>query len=524
MYISKKGSTLIELLMTVVILAILWTIAVFSLQGYHQKARDSVRISELANIQKSLELYLANQGQYPEPTNPQDITYLWLEVWKQWVIWESVVTQLLDLSDKPVDPLTGTEYTYSRLNTKDEFQLATILEKWPIVSIINQGYAWDQLATAYVSGTYNGLFAKVYSWSTTYVLSVPTIINWDMSLTDIIEIKDAQKFVFSWYGNLPWNYSDTVFKVDGGFDYNPIDIIIYEWDINNLWKESDWVSDFVQNLQLAYSGSELGKIWKYNTLVSLDVSDTTSTNRVICGVINKYLGKCSDEVVNIVIAQGNGWDWRLVDSNCDQPDVTIWTQTWAGCNSTIWAWDEYSIDENCYDYQWWATTGCNNLSNEKENIYNWIYWVDNIWWKLYTWDSLDTDNDNDIDIDDTNLVCWEWYHVPSDNEWAILENVLAGTTCRTWDGWQCNWLGWQGHDLKTPSNNIVNALNIPLVGYESSGTFYDRGRYTSLWSNTTFGSYAYYRSLNWINPTVLRYSGSQSIKFSVRCIKSVIQI
>jgi len=39
------------------------------------------------------------------------------------------VTQLLDLSDKPVDPLTGTEYTYSRLNTKDEFQLATILEK-----------------------------------------------------------------------------------------------------------------------------------------------------------------------------------------------------------------------------------------------------------------------------------------------------------------------------------------------------------------------------------------------------------
>jgi len=32
------------------------------------------------------------------------------------------------MSKKPVDPLTGTEYTYSRLNTEKEFEIGTILE------------------------------------------------------------------------------------------------------------------------------------------------------------------------------------------------------------------------------------------------------------------------------------------------------------------------------------------------------------------------------------------------------------
>ncbi|MDP2090240.1 MAG: type II secretion system protein, partial [Candidatus Gracilibacteria bacterium] len=42
---NKKAFTLVELIVTIIILAILGTIVFISLQGYSQTARDSVRIS-----------------------------------------------------------------------------------------------------------------------------------------------------------------------------------------------------------------------------------------------------------------------------------------------------------------------------------------------------------------------------------------------------------------------------------------------------------------------------------------------
>ena len=58
MHLHKKGFTLVELIVVITILAILWTIAFISLQWYAKDARDSVRIQDVANIKKSLELLL----------------------------------------------------------------------------------------------------------------------------------------------------------------------------------------------------------------------------------------------------------------------------------------------------------------------------------------------------------------------------------------------------------------------------------------------------------------------------------
>lgn len=115
--------------------------------------------------------------------------------------------------------------------------------------------------------------------------------------------------------------------------------------------------------------------------------------------------------------------------------------------------------------------------------------------------------------------------MPSDIEWETLETTLNGSNCRNAiSGWLCNGLGWQSHNTKTSSDNMANALKIPLAGLRLSDgyTFFDRGRYASFWSSTAFivPSSAYNRYLLYNFPTVYRNNMSKSFGFSVRCLKN----
>jgi type II secretory pathway pseudopilin PulG len=180
-------------------------------------------------------------------------------------------------------------------------------------------------------------------------------------------------------------------------------------------------------------------------------------------------------------------DWRSVDSNCDIADITIWSQTWAWCNSTIWIWKEWSWT-HCWNYQGSLTTCTKVLSTDKEIEFNSTYWINNIWWKFYTHTNA------------KNTACKDWYHLPSDVEWTILENTLAWTTCRTWDGWQCDPIGWKNHTIKNATNNIVEALKLPLSWV--SQPFYSspihRWLATVLWTSDSKIRYLNYGNL-WVS-------------------------
>ena len=206
-------------------------------------------------------------------------------------------------------------------------------------------------------------------------------------------------------------------------------------------------------------------------------------------------------------------DWRSVDSNCELADVTIWNQTWAWCNSTIWGGNDFVENDglSCYDYEggdwttwcWWSIT--------KENDYNSTYWVDNIWWKLYNW------------ADASTTACAEWYHLPSDSEWTVLENE-AGVDCRTSanEAWECYgiWWAWWTHR----GSNLVDSLRLPLTwhGSDWGGDFNSRGRrayyWTSIidWSNSN----PFHRRFEYSYGSIMRSSAYWTdLRFSVRCIK-----
>jgi general secretion pathway protein G len=61
----KKGFTLIELLIVIAIMAILSGIVFASLASSRAKARDGKRVSDISQIQLSLELYRESNGRYP---------------------------------------------------------------------------------------------------------------------------------------------------------------------------------------------------------------------------------------------------------------------------------------------------------------------------------------------------------------------------------------------------------------------------------------------------------------------------
>ena len=68
-----KGFTLIELLVVIAIIGLLSTLAVVALNSARQKSRDAKRVSEIKQIQTSLELFFADQNGYPGETAASDL-------------------------------------------------------------------------------------------------------------------------------------------------------------------------------------------------------------------------------------------------------------------------------------------------------------------------------------------------------------------------------------------------------------------------------------------------------------------
>lgn len=65
----KRGFTLIELLVVIAVIGIVSTLAVVALNNSRASARDAKRISDLRQISSALELYYANNQQYPASLN-----------------------------------------------------------------------------------------------------------------------------------------------------------------------------------------------------------------------------------------------------------------------------------------------------------------------------------------------------------------------------------------------------------------------------------------------------------------------
>lgn len=63
------GFTIVELLIVIVVIGILAAIVIVAYNGIQDRARDAQRKSDIASVQKKIELYNAQNEEYPKTTN-----------------------------------------------------------------------------------------------------------------------------------------------------------------------------------------------------------------------------------------------------------------------------------------------------------------------------------------------------------------------------------------------------------------------------------------------------------------------
>ena len=238
-----------------------------------------------------------------------------------------------------------------------------------------------------------------------------------------------------------------------------------------------------------------------------------------------------EEIININKDGGKFWlvheneftyydpnaEWPEYDPNCDIEDIRLWTQTWAWCNSTLWDWVEYVRTQNtsCYEYSGTETTcsDSQNLSSAKENAFftwvnsNWDEAVDNIWWKMY----------NGVV---KASACPFWRHLPSDDEWLVLEELLWCTDYNLNAVYRCAWMGAQFHTTQTLTGNLIEELKLPLAGrIDTDGvTFLQRG-YVGRYLTSETAWYSSIRSFEFHLNKVGRADMDIDYSYSARCIK-----
>ncbi len=373
-YKNKNAFTLTELIIVIVILAILWAISFIAMESYSKNSRDSVRISWISSISTAIEMFAIETWFYPVPSEWTEITFSWAEVWTQGTIWKSVVDQVDALSDSLyslVDPITQTPYTYSRLNSKDEFQIASAIEGEISFNdyniLVPQAFAASgQVVSAYVKGTYNWVAARVSTWETAYVLAIPSIVSSDLSITDVVNYIDNNKFVYHGFQNLPDVYRNSVFEVDGGsIEYKPKAIVVYSSGSFDALDEVSVQLQLLKNLQEAYSGSLVVNSEALNRniqLTPIDLESPSSNAEYLACNISKYIlrsGECEGSF-------SLPWEW--VSGSCDlQPSIDnavfhTWSPTSTG---QVWVYDE-AWSEDCS-------------------------WLCNVWYMKGTWESCEVD-------------------------------------------------------------------------------------------------------------------------------------
>jgi prepilin-type N-terminal cleavage/methylation domain-containing protein len=369
---QKQAFTLVELIVVITILAILGTIAFISLQWYSSQARDSTRISDLASIKSSLELFQVEAGKYPQSTNGINVTYSWSTVWSQWTFWETVYANVEKLDKIPTDPLTDNQYTYSVTTIKTEYQLWGILE-WDEVSFssaassplirrirplghpVERGVlntetnAWETTANAIVTWNYNWVITKTNSWTLCNILATPSIITNDTSVTDLQQIVTNNSFVYRWYKNLPGSFAWSKFKQDWWFTFQPNNLVAYT-DNNNCWditaKTSSGTTARVQLLkwlQDAYTWTILKDVWEIKNIMDL-VIDTNNP---------------SQEVIN--------YAWNFVNNNLGGDIIA---NAWSSISPTV------PVDVVDFETEWWYTVTTWTFTRSTNDVNQGIYSIE----------------------------------------------------------------------------------------------------------------------------------------------------
>jgi len=124
---SKKGFTLIEILVVVSIVGLLSSVFLVGLGGFRSRGRDARRIADLRQVQNALEIYYTRCGRYPGGAAPGSGACPTTAP-GTWAALQTVLTTGLGISQIPNDPTPGDAYGYAISSDGQNYILGATLE------------------------------------------------------------------------------------------------------------------------------------------------------------------------------------------------------------------------------------------------------------------------------------------------------------------------------------------------------------------------------------------------------------
>ncbi len=218
---QKNGFTIVELIVAATILIILTAVWFYSYSQNLEDTRDSLRKSDIANLESQLKLYKQKRWAYPIPGDKYEITNQWISVAYQWKMNEKV--PLTTATAIPTDPFTKGYYVYSTLLNKQEFEASLSLENAgnPIAVVV-----WD-----YKSVSKNVLPTISLAIDSTSAVEIHDWVWWG-STNRLAFIFDQGSY------NIPYSFESPFSPVAGGTNF---DALINDATIQ-YWQNSDFRS------------------------------------------------------------------------------------------------------------------------------------------------------------------------------------------------------------------------------------------------------------------------------------------
>jgi uncharacterized protein (TIGR02145 family) len=212
--------------------------------------------------------------------------------------------------------------------------------------------------------------------------------------------------------------------------------------------------------------------------------------------------------------------------------VTIGTQVWMKENLKTTKYNDGTSIPNITDNTAWKalTTGAySDYGNTPANS--------TTYGRMYNWYAVDNNAATKDASNGGKNVCLTDWHVPSDEEWATLENYLI-TNGHNWDGTttgnkiaksMASTSGWAGYGTpgtvgnNQASNNSSGFTALPGGYRYSDGSYYNVGYNAYWWSSTARPSTmsACSRDISYYFSDIFRDFNAMQNGYSVRCVRDL---
>ena len=234
---------------------------------------------------------------------------------------------------------------------------------------------------------------------------------------------------------------------------------------------------------------------------NLSVSPTSTTKYY--GRWENSCGNSSCKNITVTVSTFTCGTSTITYNGVTYNTVQIGSQCWLKENLKTTHYNDGTSIPNVTDNAIWETTTSGAYCCYDNNPSNC-----NTYGALYNWYAVNTDK-----------LCPNGWHVPSDAEWTTLVNYLGGASVAGGALKEAGTSHWSSPNTSATNSSGFSALP---GGYrdDSDGSFDNLGINGYWWSSTEYdGSLAWDRSLNYYNAYVSRYDDDKWYGFSVRCLR-----